>query len=89
MVEDNIYVSLTQLRQTLDRCFETIIPFAQVVSPRARPEIIDYIIHVALGVKSGQMYEPPSLQNLKISVDTDSEICDNVVTVKEEEKKDG
>lgn len=89
MVEDNIYVSLTQLRQTLDRCFGTIIPFAQVVSPQARPEIIDYIIHVALGVKSGQMYEPPSLQNLKISVDTDSEICNNVVTVKEEEKKDG
>ena len=88
MVEDNIYVSLTQLRQTLDRCFETILPFARV-SPRARPEITDYIIHPALGVKSGQVYEPPSLQNLKISVDTDSEICDNVVTVKEEEKKDG
>ena len=83
MVEDNIYVSLTQLRQTLDRCFETIIPFAQV-PPQARPEMIDYIIHVALGVN-----EPPSLQNLKISVDTDSEICNNVVTVKEEEKKDG
>lgn len=88
MVEDNIYVSLTQLRQTLDRCFKTIIPFAQVPQ-QARPEMIDYIIHVALGVKSGQVYEPPSLQNLKISVDTDSEICDNVVTVKEEEKKDG
>lgn len=88
MVEDNIYISLIQLRQTLDRCFETIIPFAQVPL-QARPEMIDYIIHVALGVKSGQMYEPPSLQNLKISVDTDSEICDNVVTVKEEEKKDG
>lgn len=89
MVEDNIYVSLTQLRQTLDRCFETIIAFAQLISPRARPEIIDYIIHVAIGVKSGQMYEPPSLQNIKISVDTDSEICNNLVTVKEEEKKNG
>ena len=89
MVEDNIYISLTQLRQTLNRCFETIIAFAQLISPRARPEIIDYIIHVALGVKSGQVYEPPSLQNIKISVDTDSEICNNIVTVKEEEKKDG
>ena len=89
MVEDNIYISLTQLQQTLNRCFETIIAFAQLISPRARPEIIDYIIHVALGVKSGQVYEPPSLQNLKISVDTDSEICNNVITVKEEEKKDG
>ena len=84
MVEDNIYISLTQLRQTLNRCFETIIAFAQLISPRARPEIIDYIIHVALGLKGGQVYEPPSLQNLKISVDTDSEICNNVITVKEE-----
>lgn len=88
MVEDNIYVSLTQLRQTLDRCFETIIPFAAQVSPQMRFEMIDHIIHVALGVKSGQVYKPPSLQNLKISVDTDSEICNNIITVKEEEKKD-
>lgn len=85
IVEDGIYISLTQLRQVLDRCFVTIVPLAQV-PPQARQEMCNYIVNVAIGVTNGTDYAPPTLNDIKISVDESSGVCDTISTVKEEEK---
>lgn len=76
-VEDDISISLTQLRRVLDFAYERTMPLA-TISPQIRKNLSDLIIQFALCELSGKQYEVPYQQE-EIPVDTRFEKEDNIV----------
>lgn len=77
LVEDDISISLTQLRRVLDFAYERTMPLA-TVPPQTRKELSDLIVQFALCELSGKQYEVPYQQE-EIPVDTRFEKEDNIV----------
>lgn len=76
-IDDDIYISLSQLRRVLDFAYERTMPLA-TVPPQSRKELSDLIVQFALCELSGKQYEPP-YQQQEIPVDTRFEKEDNIV----------
>lgn len=76
-VEDEIFISLAQLRRVLDFAYERTMPLA-TVPPQSRKDLSDLFIQFALCALSGREYEIP-FQQEKIPVDTMFEKEDNII----------
>lgn len=76
-VEDEIFISLAQLRRVLDFAYERTMPLA-TVPPQSRKDLSDLFIQFALCELSGKEYEIP-FQQEKIPVDTMFEKEDNII----------
>lgn len=76
-VEDEIFISLAQLRRVLDFAYERTMPLA-TVPPQSRKDLSDLFIQFALCELSGREYEIPYQQE-KIPVDTMFEKEDNII----------
>lgn len=76
-VEDNIYISLTQLRRVLDYAYNHTMPLA-TVSPQTRKDLSDLFIQFALCEIGGTEYKIP-FEKEQIPVDTKFEKEDNII----------
>lgn len=76
-VEDNIYISLTQLRRVLDYAYNHTMPLA-TISPQTRKDLSDLFIQFALCEISGTEYKIP-FEKEQIPVDTKFEKEDNII----------
>lgn len=76
-VEDEIFISLTQLRRVLSFAYERTMPLA-TVPPQSRKDLSDLFVQFVLCELSGKEYEIP-YQKEQIPVDTRFEKEDNVI----------
>ena len=76
-VDDDIYLSLSQLRRVLDFAYERTMPLA-TLSPQMRKDLSDLFVQFALCEISGKQYEHP-YQQQEIPVDTRFEKEDNII----------
>lgn len=76
-VEDNIYISLTQLRRVLDYAYNHTMPLA-TISPQTRKDLSDLFVQFALCEIGGTEYKIP-FEKEQIPVDTKFEKEDNII----------
>ena len=76
-IEDDIYLSLTQLRRVLDYAYEHTMPLA-TVSPQTRKDLSDLFVQFALCELGGTEYKIP-FEKEQIPIDTKFEKEDNIV----------
>ena len=76
-VEDEIFISLTQLRRVLDYAYNHTMPLA-TVSPQTRKDLSDLFVQFALCEIGGTEYKIP-FEKEQIPVDTKFEKEDNII----------
>lgn len=76
-VEDDIHISLTQLRRVLDYAYEHTMPLA-TVPPPTRKDLSDLFVQFALCEVGGTEYKIP-FEKEQIPVDTKFEKEDNII----------
>lgn len=73
MIDDELFISLSQLRRVVEMAFATVRPLA-MIPVNQREEVYEHFKQLALSEIAGTKWEPVQFQEIRYSADDKKEV---------------